>query len=286
MTTGCTLRQRFGAAMTSTANGRGVLVGGMDDSGVFLDEIWEWAIRIDNENLSIQITNVNITSGRSAPNNGSEASREDYTWRAGRFLGRIGACLINSQIGLLLIGGVSGQISDHDLDIVRLTEVNNPEDNVKVWQLARLTCSINHRRPLLVGHTALSLRNCVILVGGGATCFSFGTYWNQTLITLFPSNEKPIQYVPLAFEKIGSSSPMSLRQTTVDSFAFPSSVSKVKVQRVESATDFEHIVDKGFPVIIRGSRLGSCTSTWTLDALKASIGLDRAVSIAFVSFRP
>lgn len=42
-------------------------------------------------------------------------------------------------------------------------------------------------RPLFVGHSSLLKDGQIIVVGGGAVCFSFGTHWNTTPIIFAPA---------------------------------------------------------------------------------------------------
>ncbi|KAL9006664.1 MAG: hypothetical protein Q9180_009751 [Flavoplaca navasiana] len=47
-------------------------------------------------------------------------------------------------------------------------------------------------RPLLVGHATCAAGNALVIAGGGAVCFSFGSQWNTTTWSLnFTTGSKP-----------------------------------------------------------------------------------------------
>jgi len=292
--TGHDLTARFGAAMASTGPGVGILVGGMGSDGTIVSDICEWSILGGEENLGISLRPVEVLA-RIVPPFKSDLvhpqSHHDSSEPLTRnIMGRLGACLITSRSGALLIGGVSAQDPAQDMDFVRLTEGNKNERGMSVWHCAILDVRMDGQRDLLVGHASLSFRNDVVIVGGGAVCFSFGTYWSHRLITLAIDEEDRAAVIPLAARKAEEVPQHNVRRAAelkMSSAAAATTAPMVETRKIASAQDFDCIVGQGRPVIFRNSQLGSCTSHWTVESLKEKIGPDRAVSVCVsISYDP
>ena len=277
------LEPRFSAALTFTGPGTGLLIGGMDTHSKFLPEIWEWSILDGEEGLSMTVRRARVTvEVPASPKIQSIkcAQQEKPCFRlTDDVLGRMGACVVNSSQGIVLIGGVSARPMLRELEIVRLMNTSKDGDGTSVWSCLPLNIQADGQWPLLVGHAALSIRESVVILGGGATCFSFGTYWNQGLITLTATTDKTIDLVPLSIDRADPFLlPLQNEENLKTSKASAGAPTKVEDIKVESAQQFEHIVNRGYPVIIRQSQLGPCTTDWTLEGLKGKIGVDRDVS--------
>lgn len=131
------------------------------------------------------------------------------------------------------------------------------------------------------------------MLGGGATCFSFGTYWNDScVLRLGAKGDEPIQWRLLPFPsavKYGQTKTTNGRpqapsnSTQQDRPKLPPTSPKPKntiIRRtLESAADFELIRHEGLPVILTGLDLGPCTSRWDPDYLTTQIGPDRPVVV-------
>jgi tRNA wybutosine-synthesizing protein 4 len=132
-------------------------------------------------------------------------------------------------------------------------------------------------------------------MGGGAVCFSFGTFWNGGSFTLslrmMSSNEHPqshdsqtilletwryLQTVELApsgksMNYVGGPSMLNGKQI----------FDLVSIQRtkISSADDFSALVSLAKPAILEDLDLGSCTKAWTSTYLKDHIGRDNEVRL-------
>ena len=142
-------------------------------------------------------------------------------------------------------------------------------------------------RPLFAGHSAvLTSDGSVVIVGGGATCFSMGTFWNKGVYSWrFPTNEgdgAEISQPPprWAHEKtveinpVQRSVPAAVKQQSTGEAPLITPIPRVKL---ETADDFVSIVRKGQPVVLEGLDLGSCVSAWTPEYLVDKVGADRKV---------
>lgn len=148
------LTPRFGAAMVATNACCGVLLGGMAQDGTLCDEIWEWTIEYGaSRDTKLQL--VLKQGPQIAP--------------------RMGSCLIWSTTGLLLIGGISDALIPCGEELLCLAKgAYGQEGGIGILAPASVNIEFGEHRPLLVGHSALAVGNALLLVGGGAVCFSFG----------------------------------------------------------------------------------------------------------------
>ena len=262
----CEMGPRFGATMTSTGSRNGILLGGMTADGTILEELWEWTLNYSKGTPIMGLSKGNI-------------SRQGLR----NSIGRIGACLTMSHTGLLLIGGVPSDILAKDHDIVRLSKGKSEDKPTAEWQWTPVNSRTSGQRPLLVGHSTFTSHNFVTIVGGGAVCFSFGTYWNTGIITLSTSNVPGFSAKKLNRWERES----SLRKQHVDNsinecisaqhFPMHSNTMAIAKIRLRSSKDFEEVLNQRLPIVFTATDLGRCTREWTLDTLKAKIGRDRIV---------
>lgn len=285
--TGHSLVARFGAAMASTGPGVGILVGGMGSDGMIVSEMWEWSISGNTKVPSISLRPVEVLA-EAAFAFESDLVQCPSCCDGGELLvrniiGRIGASLVKSPPGVLLIGGASVQNPAQDMDFVILTKGNNNGSGISVWHCATLDIQAGGQRPLLVGHSSLSFHDNVVIIGGGAVCFSFGTYWNHCVDTLSIDEGERCIVLPLAARKLDQLPKHDVRKdvdSRVSSAAAPTIPLMVNSERIGSAQDFDCVLGQGRPVVVHHNHLGSCTSCWTVDSLKEKIGPDRAVSLS------
>lgn len=156
---------RFGAAMVATNKRQGLLIGGMTEDGILDDGVIEWYLSNGVEGEpSLQLLR-----------------REDII---GQLSPRMGACLVPSSDGLLLIGGISTTLLPQHGEMMRIRDVSREDvrirdgDSLVVTKhstvVEPVSLEFGSSRPLLVGHSAYSACNTSLIVGGGAVCFSFG----------------------------------------------------------------------------------------------------------------
>ncbi|GAM85037.1 hypothetical protein ANO11243_030400 [Dothideomycetidae sp. 11243] len=253
------LEPRFGAAMAShtSAPNSGLLFGGMRSDGTVIDENWSWCIGLEGDSLELSLKKYEVpgTCGQSH-------------WARARF----GAQLVSSENGMILIGGISGK---HMLD--RTTEFVNVTSG-------KTLLPHHEARPLLIGCSAVSLNDGTLaILGGGATCFSFGTFWSQSCrLGRQDCNGSVVQSIELrsVWEK------KAVQPARVDTTFRPRAGAQsmggnttVPHVALSSQQAFRDLLERGEPVILKTLDIGECTSIWTLDYLKAKIGPDRRVVV-------
>jgi len=194
-------------------------------------------------------------------------------------MARFGASTVQHQGLVFIIGG-----------IIKPRILDWPSE-VCVWDFSECTPVLLHStsdtpRPLFIGTAAVSEGDSIVLIGGGAVCFSFGTFWNKGCHTMkdrplgpmaqktSPKLNNPTwkylctHVAGYSTERAASSSPLCpIAQTVVN----------VPRLRIDSPEDFAQIQKVGQPVIIEKLDIGTCTSKWNLDYLKDQVGAERQV---------
>lgn len=264
---------RYGAAMSTmhAAQGLaswGLLTGGIGADGtVVKDALWEWSVHATpTPRLKFQDRTNDIRSN---------APRSAHA--------RIGASLVAWGDALLMIGGISAD-GIHSLaeDFLLLTPSSK---EVKIEYPAM---QLPTKWPLLVGTGAVAVsRNEVALVGGGAVCFSMGSFWNEDHFTITSSSAmqgaNAWRVVPL--HQISGTAQANVTETSRKKQqgkakkAARVRTTEVLRMQVHSADDFARIAAASKPVIIEGQSIGPCTDRWTLDYLKEKIGHERELVI-------
>jgi tRNA wybutosine-synthesizing protein 4 len=272
---------RFGAAMITDAREgvSGVLIGGMTSAGRVLTDFWHWSLEAD---MSIYCRNVAARASAVLRNNAV-------------ILGRFGAQLVRTNRGILMIGGVCGG------------KILTRSDEILNMKTLRAH-PVQGKRPLFVGSAITDVDGGLIVLGGGATCFSFGTYWNRpTILTDDPeaslrcgwhllSTQRPDSshaYGDLVDRTIQQQQQQEKHKTLVPSMGATNGHSghsmepqlrlpnPVQIGRRSLAlgVDFERFVEEGQPIIFSDGDIGPCTTMWDVNYLKESIGHDSKVVV-------
>ncbi|KAF9694375.1 hypothetical protein EKO04_007368 [Ascochyta lentis] len=264
---------RFGAAIsaigvTQPAQTWGLLIGGIGVCGTVLNDVWEWSLSgTAQPRLSFRDMTNNVCS-----------SLTNSTYA------RIGATLVPWGDALLLIGGVS------KLGIVSLAEefmLITPSDAGIVIEHPKI--HLPAYWPLLVGAGISGLsRNEIVVAGGGAVCFSMGSFWNDHYLTITSSATEEPQWhviVPQA-DSTATAKPNSSPRDEhklqpkkgKSSTREPKSKTVPRVQ-LHSSKDFAALVATSQPAIITGLDIGPCTKLWTLDYIQNKLGADRELVV-------
>ncbi|KAK5165114.1 tRNA methyltransferase ppm2 [Saxophila tyrrhenica] len=176
---------RFGAAMITDHKESisGVIVGGMTSAGRVLNDFWHWNLQPD---MSITCQNVSARA--------ISVLKQNAT-----ILGRFGAQLVRTEHGILLVGGVAGG---------RMLTRNDEILNMRSLR----PFTVKNARPLFVGASVQEVDGGLLLLGGGATCFSFGTYWSKSCF--LSTSSRPQE--DMAWQLISSKQP-EVRKTIMAS---------------------------------------------------------------------
>lgn len=273
-TNGQTPRARFGACLEIINGTTGVLFGGIGKENVILEDFWTWTLcqRIDGT-FYLDFTD-HTESLRKSP-------LFDYT-------SRFGATINHTGRGLLIAGGIIPRRvvpADKELLLLNSTELLNCLQTGNSWSSSLISAvglGVNFQgsRPLLTGHAASAVDSEQILIlGGGAVCFSFGTFWTEGTWLLKPVElnvESKWALVPESVQPEKSSTPLpsTSQSSKLEKVKDVPVVPRVQVQ---DPAQFQQILADGKPVVIEGSDIGPCTELWTKDYMTNAVGSDHKV---------
>ncbi|KAI1419357.1 leucine carboxyl methyltransferase [Xylaria sp. FL1777] len=143
-------------------------------------------------------------------------------------------------------------------------------------------------RPMLVGASiCLARHNRLLVMGGGATCFSMGTYWNEGCYTfdlgsLFCASPTTTPRDPLRFRNLieVTDQPQPTKDVYVgDIRSRQVTILETPKVRVSTGDDFDKILRAGKPVVIEGGNLGTCVYKWTRAYLTENVGSQKKVVV-------
>ncbi|MCJ1474726.1 tRNA methyltransferase ppm2 [Lambiella insularis] len=262
------LRPRFGASMTSDEPGSssGTLLGGMGEDGRIITELWTWSIDFASKPPQIRLS-----------------SHIHKSHAMQQMVCRFGASLTRGPDRIYLVGGIPqyGLL----LPVHEVVELLSPQPFHMQPMNLLLSTARTVPIPLLVGHTSTWDGRGLVIMGGGALCFSFGFYSNLGVwrrasdgrVEYNPWHLREVQYQMQRDERPSK----SLRLTINNKYTEPDVVSRnpTPVLRDRTVRQMESVVQKGEPLVFESLDLGSCTSTWTTEYLKRVIGRQRKVVV-------
>ncbi|KAK1998871.1 leucine carboxyl methyltransferase [Colletotrichum falcatum] len=265
----------YGAAFVCTGSKEphtfeGFLAGGNLEDGTINQDIYTWKLDLSETEPSLSFV---------------QQTPQDE--RVPSILSRFGSIAIPQTDGYtLLLGGVIKDVQLPSADDILVLRMAGGRIDV----VARLegTDGSGIVRPFLVGSSVVPYgEGNFAIVGGGATCFSMGTYWAvgshgfhfdasrlppQCDASLPLPPPEPVRYLETLEIAAGN------KENAANPLA-PAEKQAVPRVRIETAEHFQKILEAGKPVIIEGSDIGPCKSAWSAEYLINSVGSDRKVSV-------
>ncbi|KAI1007285.1 tRNA wybutosine-synthesizing protein 4 [Podosphaera aphanis] len=237
---------------------RGVLAGGIGRGGIVVEEILEWElIDIESENPALHFRKHPI----------SDSEKSEILGR----LCRVGACTIKHLDKVFIIGGIVKDrmlLSEDELCCLEMSDSK--------LQISSVIQSVPlHPWPLFIGSSVISTGVSLVVLGGYAVCFSFGTFWNQICLTLAPlecTNREEWRFLQTVDAKDHTPGSETLKSKEIKMIDIP----RIKLQ---SQLHFDEIRNAGRPVIFKGLDLGSSTTKWNIEYLRQTIGEARDVIV-------
>ncbi|KAH7146584.1 S-adenosyl-L-methionine-dependent methyltransferase [Dactylonectria macrodidyma] len=242
---------------------RGLLTGGMTRDGAINTKAYGWTLDVTGAVPSLNFELIEELGSQ------------------GHGLAVFGAQVVDCGSLTAVCGGVGQQQSSQGQDIafVSLSEglqvhLSAPSENT------------NHKWPLMIGSSVVALRNQLVLLGGGATCFSMGTYWETGVYSVDasdissshgrgpPGQNMSISYVDSP--KLTQFSGDLVEQTQVPAKATLKAIARV---RLDSDSDFQQVLQARKPVIIEGLDLGQCVENWTPEYMVHRLGEKKEVVV-------
>ena len=260
------LKPRFAASIAAIPGSRnlGLLVGGIGEDGVVIPESFFWRLENTSDGLQITLDRINC----------------DNT----DFSHRFGAPLIESKDGFYLVGGIGRRgIPNDSHDIMWFPYRIEPGAKWMPMQVDQDFRNLG----LLVGHHAFSDGSDIVIVGGGAVCFSFGAYINQSVLRLGrreDNNHKNWFLVPeeAVVTSRESHEESKGRITTADpAHGKLISFNVVPTLTLGKRSEFDHLAQKPdvTPFLLNGMALGDCLDRWSTSYLLENVGPDREIIV-------
>ncbi|EAW13037.1 tRNA methyltransferase PPM2 [Aspergillus clavatus NRRL 1] len=267
---------RFGACLATINDTTGVLFGGIGPSGNILEDFWTWKMH-QRDDGSIYVELIEHTDGlrRTSP--------------LCEYIYRFGATITMTSWGLVIAGGIIPRhVVPYRKEIMLLDSTTLLKDlndkspwSQNIVSAIGLGDDLRGPRPLLVGHASCAVEpGQVLMLGGGAVCFSFGTFWTEGSWILQSAASACANDWALVPETVQAKKPVVPQVTPhIANCSATKEIPSIPRRRVENPEQFQQILADGRPVIIEGSDIGPCTERWTKEYLTEAVGSDRKVIV-------
>lgn len=261
----------------------GMLAGGISQRGIVAKQTLEWVLTLpENGKPTISFTTL-------CPDSPDPETQIDDEFV--ELVNRFGASsFVSPDDGyIIVVGGIvaNGMVTQ-DLDILVLRafgQFSHSCDSYTIFSGHSLGLT---PRPLLIGVSTEVIDEELVITGGGATCFSMGTFWNPGCYTLPYSPEAWADKMVIEFSSTRAlefSKVIEVMEQTERQKVYhrgnDQAASKIDIPKLQISTSdaFLAVLKAGKPVVIEGSKLGCCTQTWSSDYLVERLGSDRKVRI-------
>ncbi|ETI21564.1 hypothetical protein G647_07911 [Cladophialophora carrionii CBS 160.54] len=262
---------RFGASFMRLGFNHGLLMGGLRHDGVVCQGLWKWRLIIrDNRVMGIHFKTSTAL----------DASAGIWPW-----LSRFGASFSVIRDEVLLIGGVAKHgCIPRDYEILSIIGSFSAFNDYEKEMELRVACVLpridpNVPRPFLIGHsTHFTAESTTLIVGGGATCFSFGAYWNPGCWLLHDREAGPSsRWAMMKPEAVVPAS--QSRTNTGNGNSSPTNMASVEHVDIHTSRDFVRILQDGVPRVLAALDLGPCLSQWMPSYLLEKIPPSKSVVV-------
>lgn len=292
---------RHSTQMVLTGPSKGLIISGLNDEGIILQDVWGWAV--EGRKVVLSDWTAALTNSRTY-----------------RFGGKTTIIQTDGKIDSYIVGGICKNSTSTVLDEIMLVET-------EIISIRRLQLiPEHHANNIPVGVAVSGHDGELVISGGGATCFNFGDYWNDGFWVISRNAEEYQSEVWKAYietpeqkEKVetkrmipdGSTAEFGKKNKirgmtdlkdifVADDYQIPKAggvkeeeaateakksgstaeaVEPRPIGRVEIRTpeDFEKVMARGKPVLLTGVSIGDCVEKWTPEYLIDKVGADRKV---------
>ena len=196
---------------------------------------------------------------------------------------RLGACMISQRDTVFIVGGVGppGYTAAED-EVLSFTK----RYVVQAYQHS-MCDGKGWPRPLLIGHGITAVdSNTLLVYGGGATCFSFGSCWNGGIFALHMLTEggpagawEIVAPNPVAngTESLNTWESRTNRESGIG-YEGPAPIA-IERQPLKRREDFEQLCAARRPIILQDLEIGECVTKWSVDYLTSTVGPDKEVIV-------
>ncbi|KAM3499018.1 hypothetical protein MY10362_007696 [Beauveria mimosiformis] len=245
----------------------GLLCGGIEASGLLAKKKYEWTLDIASKHPTITFA---IMNQNFAPE-----------------LSIFGASCVEIQGNTLICGGIGADQANNGQAMYCLTSSESKVDFARITQRPDDAAT----KPFMIGTSVLYNDDRIVIAGGGATCFSMGTFWETKVYqaqvpTVFNSGRVAADGRSMSTEIKLISSQRVISSTSAhrgdselgrpDAKARISTIARLSLS---SETDFEDIILRGQPVVIENLQLGDCLKKWTVEYMTERVGSGKKVVV-------
>ena len=156
-------------------------------------------------------------------------------------------------------------------------------------------CDLDHAAPshdeqwpFMIGASVLPVDGSLLVFGGGATCFSMGTFWETGIYSAkIPSHllnassqNPPLPQRPLCMDYLESPqlTPPGKNVHQPDQSASKATLITIPRVALNGECDFQEILRNRRPVVIEGLNMGACSEKWTPEYMAERLGATKEVS--------
>ncbi|XWX00997.1 hypothetical protein V2A60_009022 [Cordyceps javanica] len=213
-----------------------------------------------------------------------------FTIMCGEFspeLSIFGAQTVDINGNTFICGGMGG---DPSSDGQAMYCLSSSESKANIAKINR--CSDDAATsPFMIGSSVLYHDGRIIIAGGGATCFSMGTFWETNVYqALVPAvlksgrdrasdGLKPDKVHFIYSHRVVSSTSAQKSDSRVSRPDGETKISTIARLSLSSASEFESILQRGQPVVIENLHLGDCLKNWNADYMTDRVGGDKKVVV-------
>ncbi|PTB61757.1 LCM-domain-containing protein [Trichoderma citrinoviride] len=252
-------------ASSITGDYCGILAGGISKNGCVATKHYMWRINVDHAQPTISYRPITISHSDS------------------RLISSFGAQVVHLGSNVMICGGMG---ADSCLNGQTLTTITPSAEGFEVKDFS--TPSNGERMPFMIGSSMAQDGDSLLVFGGGATCFSMGTFWEtgvyrirlpdsilDSIHSISRINSSPGSTINLIGSRkfVAASTTADLDDSdNLDQKSRRVSLTPVPTIQLESAEQFGAIVREGKPVILKGCNIGQCQRKWSPEFLVSQIG--------------
>ncbi|PTB74105.1 LCM-domain-containing protein [Trichoderma longibrachiatum ATCC 18648] len=245
----------------------GILAGGISKNGCIATEQYLWRINVEDVQPTISFRPIATSHSDS------------------RLISSFGAQVVQLGTRVAICGGMGADACLHGQTVTIITP---SAEGLEVEEF--LAPSNGECMPFMIGSSIVQDGDSLLVLGGGATCFSMGTFWETGIYRirlpdsildtihsdtrLKRSSESTVHLVGSRKFVAASATADSDDSSSLDQKSQRISLTNVPTIQLESAEQFRAIVREGKPVIFRGCNIGQCRRKWSPEYLVSQIGAD------------
>ncbi|KAJ4267411.1 tRNA methyltransferase ppm2 [Fusarium torreyae] len=261
----------FGAFSTASPEGtskpgkfKGLLSGGIRGDGQINDQAYFWTVDVTTPEPQIHFDIV--------------PDFDQHSWALPTFGAQ------TADVGSLsfVCGGVGQDPTSQGQSIICVSLQNQRLETFSVHLSEKV-----EQLPFMVGSAVVSSSSQLVIMGGGATCFSMGTFWDTgiyrvdladapfEILSMRPTDNRP---VAISYQD----SPKLAHPNTADDRPRPqskASIATIPRVKLQSRNDFEELIQNRKPVVIEGLDLGGCVERWNPAYMVERVGEAKEVVV-------